>query len=115
MKGYNSFQNKEIPKALSYYNDAFKLNPESLHGALVKSIVGVLYMHTCNYSEAIHAFTDGLALCERLARQERSEKSDRYGNYEVQHDLIQALAIEIKLNANLSLCLLVIGEYREAK
>lgn len=27
MLGYSSFQNKEIPQALSYYSDAFQFDP----------------------------------------------------------------------------------------
>lgn len=85
MKGYSSFQSKELPKALSFYQEAFKLNPQSLHGALVKSIVGVLYMHTCNYSEAISAFTDGLVICEKVEREQES-RQERV-NYEVRTSL----------------------------
>jgi hypothetical protein len=49
MNGYNSFQNKEISKALLSYQQAEKLNPDSLNSPLIKSIIGVLHMHNCNY------------------------------------------------------------------
>jgi len=50
MAGYNSFQNKELTRALSYYQEALATNPDAISGALVQSIIGVLHMHCCNYS-----------------------------------------------------------------
>jgi tetratricopeptide (TPR) repeat protein len=102
LNGYTSFQNKEVAHALSCYQEALRVNSDPHSCALVQSVIGVLHMHSCNYASAIESFNEGLRLVENIGAERQGNSSYEFSS------------VLIKLQANLALCNLVVGEHRQA-